>query len=145
MIISFAWTITPLMKGLKTCTRRRWSDVQFDRWVKAWREGRHIHQAWDALPFVGGVYRCDIRLTCEPYKEKLAYMPESDLIAEGNLWANKNEFIELFGGDPEEVVAVLRFLKEPTSREIRDRRLRLLRCHQASRPVRLPPPANPAA
>lgn len=37
-------------------------------------------------------------------------MPESDLEAEGGLWATKEEFVELFGGDQEEVVAVVRFI-----------------------------------
>jgi hypothetical protein len=108
MIISFAWTIDPLLAGLKTCTRRCWSETHFQRWVKAWREGRHIHEAWDRLPHIGGKRRAWIRLTCEPYQERLCDMPESDVEAEGGLWASKEEFISLFG-DPEKVVAVVRF------------------------------------
>ena len=108
MIISFAWTIDPLLAGLKTCTRRQWSEVYFQRWVKAWREGRHIHEAWDKSPRFGGRRRAWVRLTCEPYLELLADMPESDLEAEGGLWASKEEFIALFD-EPEKHVAVVRF------------------------------------
>jgi hypothetical protein len=111
MIISFAWTIDVLLAGRKNCTRRRWSDRYFRKWVKAWREGRHIHDAYDRLPIVGGTKQADIRLTCEPYRERLGDMPEEDLEAEGGLWVSKEEFIELFGGDPEEVVVVVRFTK----------------------------------
>ena len=35
-------------------------------------------------------------------------MPESDLEAEGDLWADKEEFINLFG-DPDLIVWVVRF------------------------------------
>ena len=108
MIISFAWTIEPLLAGLKTCTRRRWSDAYFARWVKAWREGRHVHQAWDKSPRFGGQRRAWIRLTCEPYRELLADMPESDLVAEGGLWDSKDEFKVLFD-EPDKPVAVVRF------------------------------------
>jgi hypothetical protein len=50
MIISFIWTIEPLLAGLKTCTRRAWADSYFQLWVRAWRESRHIHQVWDKSP-----------------------------------------------------------------------------------------------
>lgn len=108
MIISFAWTIEPLLAGLKTCTRRDWCDAYFQQWVRAWREGRHIHQAFDKSPRFGGRQRARIRLTCEPYRERLADMPEGDLVAEGGLWASKDEFIVLFD-EPEKPVAVVRF------------------------------------
>jgi hypothetical protein len=50
-----------------------------------------------------------IRLTCEPYKERLADMPEVDLAAEGGLWGSVDEFIAFLDGDPNEVVSVVRF------------------------------------
>jgi hypothetical protein len=108
VILSFAWTTEALLAGRKTCTRRRWSDAYFRRWVEAWRQGRHLHDAWDKLPRAGGVKVGCIRLTCQPYRERLADMPESDLAAEGGAWASKEEFISLFGG-PQEVVTVVRF------------------------------------
>jgi hypothetical protein len=36
-------------------------------------------------------------------------MPEGDVEAEGGMWESKREFIELFGGDPNLAVVVVRF------------------------------------
>lgn len=109
MILSFAWTTDALLAGRKTCTRRVWKDVHFQRWVNAYRKGNLIHDAVDKVLFAGGKRIAKIRLTREPYRETLRDMPESDIEAEGGLWANKQEFISLFGGDPDKVVAVVRF------------------------------------
>ena len=109
MIISFAWTTEPLLSGRKTCTRRRWSSRHFGAWRQAWREGRLEHQAWDKSPRAGGKRVGTIRLTCEPYKERLADMPEADVLAEGGMWESKREFIELFGGAADLAVVVVRF------------------------------------
>jgi len=108
MIISFAWTTEALKCGRKTCTRRRWSERFFEQWARAWREGRLVHDAYDRSPRAGGKKVGEIRLTCEPYKERLVDMPEEDVEAEGGLWGSKEEFILLFG-DPEEEVVVVRF------------------------------------
>lgn len=108
MIISFAWTTEVLLSGDKTCTRRQWTGRYFQQWVKAWREGRLVHDAYNRLPRSGGKKVGEIRLTCEPYREWLDDMPEEDLVAEGGLWDSKEEFIELFG-DPGEKVVVVRF------------------------------------
>lgn len=43
------------------------------------------------------------------YQERLCDLPESDLEAEGGLWASKQEFIDLFGGNPNRIVWVVRF------------------------------------
>jgi len=43
-----------------------------------------------------------------PYQERLADMLESDLEAEGGLWADKEEFLNLFS-DPDLIVWVVRF------------------------------------
>ena len=109
MILSFAWTTEALLAGRKTCTRRRWSSRHYGAWRQAWREGRREHQAWDKSPRAGGKRVGPIRLTCEPYKERLGDMPEGDVEAEGGMWASKREFIELFGGDPDLAVVVVRF------------------------------------
>lgn len=109
MILSFAWTTAALLSGRKTCTRRRWSSRHFGAWRQAWREGRLEHQAWDKSPRAGGKRVGTIRLTCEPYKERLADMPESDVAAEGGMWESKREFIELFGGAADLAVVVVRF------------------------------------
>jgi hypothetical protein len=107
MIISFAWTVDALLSGDKTCTRRRWSDAYHQRWVNAYRQGRRVHAAWDKLPFAGGRKVGDVRLTVEPYRERLGDMPPDDLVAEGEL-RGVGEFMALFGG-PDQIVSVVRF------------------------------------
>lgn len=94
--------------GTKTCTRRDWSDRTFEQWCRAWDNGKLIHDAWDKSPRCGGSKIGKIQLIQKPYRERLADMPESDLIAEGGLWESKEEFIELQGSDPDKVVAVIR-------------------------------------
>jgi len=113
MLISFAWTMEPLMAGRKTCTRRRWAERTMRAWQTAWDEGRRRHQAWDKLPYRGGHQRGFIDLTCRPYWEILRDMPESDVQAEGGMCDTTKEFIErYFDGDPDMRVAVLRFVWE---------------------------------
>ena len=68
-----------------------------------------IVDAYDRSPRAGGQKVATIRLTCDPYRERLADMPEEDLAAEGGLWVSKEEFIQLLGGDPEDQVTVIRF------------------------------------
>jgi len=102
-IISFAWTTEALLAGLKTVTRRFWSDS----YAEKFKEGDRV-QAWDKSPRFGGCKVAEIRLTCDPYKEKLAAMPEDDVAKEGGLWASKNEFINCMGG-PNEEPWVVRF------------------------------------
>jgi len=109
MIISFAWTVDALLAGRKTCTRRQWGDRYFGQWVRAWREGRLIHDAWDKLPRAGGRKIARMELTCEPYRQALRDMPVEDLEAEGGYWDTVEEFAELFGGDLDRVVTVVRF------------------------------------
>lgn len=108
MNVSFAWTTATFLAGRKTCTRRMWKDSTFQRWCRAWDQGRHVHWAWDRQPRFGGRRLGRIRLTCRPYRERLGDMPEADLEAEGGLWASKAEFVALFGGEDLEPV-VLRF------------------------------------
>jgi len=109
MIISFAWTVDAVLDGRKTCTRRQWKERYSQQWVKAWRDGRLIHDAWDKLPRAGGQKVARIELTCEPYHQALRDMPPDDLVAEGGYWSSLEEFTELLGGDPDKVVTVVRF------------------------------------
>ena len=104
MIISFAWTTLPLLTGDKTVTRRRWTKDYASRF-----HAGDLVDAYDRSPRAGGQKVATIRLTCDPYRERLADMPEEDLAAEGGLWESKEEFIELFGGSPEDEVTVIRF------------------------------------
>ena len=64
---------------------------------------------WTNAPFVRGARKMDdIPLSQLPYQERLADMPLNDLEAEGNLWASREQFTNLFGG-PDLVVGVVRF------------------------------------
>ena len=98
-----------MLAGKKHCTRREWDERYFQQWVRAYRAGNIIHDAYDKTPRAGGKRVATFQLTCEPYKERLGDMPERDVIEEGGLWRDKWEFIELFGGDPNMVVSVIRF------------------------------------
>ena len=110
MILSFAWTSLVLLSGQKTCTRRSFCNCTAQTWLKAYNNGRLVHQAWDKCAFCHLAKKiADIRLTQLIYQERLCDMPESDLEAEGGLWASKQEFIDLFGGDSNRVVWVVRF------------------------------------
>ena len=109
MILSFNWTTDAYLSGRKTCTRRRWAPSHLRQWQRAWDEGRHVHDAWDKSPRCKGKKVGQFRLTCRPYWERLEDMPEQDLQAEGGLWASVEEFVELFGGNPDQDVAVVRF------------------------------------
>lgn len=109
MIISFAWTTDAVKARRKTVTRRDWSERHFQQWVKAYRQGRVTHDAYDRSPRIGGTKFGEIRLTCEPYKEALGEMPIEDLEAEGGYWMTREKFIAGFGGDPLKVVVVVRF------------------------------------
>lgn len=113
MNISFAWTLDPLLSGIKTCTRRDWKERYFQTWVKAWNEGRRIHVAIDKDLRAGGKCVGEILLTHCPYREALRDMPDEDLYHEGNLWANKQEFVDLQGGDPDKELVVIRFVFTP--------------------------------
>lgn len=105
MIISFARTTEALLERRKTVTRRKWKDST----AAKFHEGDLV-DAWDHVPRVKGAQKVGvIRLTADPYKERLGDMPEADLEAEGGLWASKKEFIDQFGGDPDLEVWVVRF------------------------------------
>lgn len=110
MILSFALTRDEYESGLKTCTRRAWAATHLAKWQRAWDEDRLVHQGWSALPFIPGAERLsDFTLTCRPYLERLADMPEADLLAEGGMCASLGEFCVLIGKTPDDVVAVVRF------------------------------------
>lgn len=110
MNLSFAWTTAAYMSGRKTCTRRMWTDRTLRMWQRAWDEGRRRHRARDRSPRFKGRCLGEFELTAKPERQPLRDMPESDLEAEGGLWASRQEFIDLFGGPDLEPV-VIRFKK----------------------------------
>jgi len=102
-IISFAWTKEKIRSGKKYETRRKWKDS----YAKRFKRG-NIVAAYDKQPYFGGNFIRLIRLTKEVYRQKLKDMTKENLRREGGLWT-KNEFIDLFGGDPEFAPWVVEF------------------------------------
>lgn len=110
MIISFSLTEKEFLSGKKTCTRRAWSKAQMGKWLSAWKNDKHVHDAWNKLPFVQGAKKIGkIKLSCKPYWEQLRNMPESDLEAEGGMCKTIGEFCSLIGKNPDDIVTVIRF------------------------------------
>ena len=90
-IISFAWTVEPLVLGQKTCTRRNWSDDYAMRF-----ENNDYVQAFDREPREGGQCVATIQLTCDPYKEFLMDMTDEEEKEEGGVWGSAKAFIEAY-------------------------------------------------
>lgn len=111
-IISFALTTKEFLSGRKTVTRRDWSDHHLAMWQAQWDVGRLEHDAWNKSPrSVGGRRIGRFRLMVRPYRERLADMPEGDLFAEGGMCATIDDFCELIGKSPDDVMTVVRFQK----------------------------------
>lgn len=105
MIISFALTEQELLTGKKTVTRRRWKPVTAAKF-----KAGTIHQAWSNLPYVTGARKLGtIKASADAYQERLADISAADLLAEGGMCASTEEFCQLFGGDPDEIIWVARF------------------------------------
>lgn len=100
----------PLLDGTKTVSRRLWSEKNALRWANAFNSGLKWHKAWSHLPFVKGA-RClgSFELICAPYQEKLADMPETDIVLEGGFWKSRQEFIDMLGCSPQTLVWVVRW------------------------------------
>ena len=110
-ILSFTLTKEEFLSGKKTVTRRAWSDEHFRMWVNMWQTQRLVHDAWDNIPRAGGKKIGRLILTAKPYRERLARMPESDLLAEGGMCSTLDEFCALIGKLPNDYVTVIRFQK----------------------------------
>ena len=110
-LISFAMTVDEFLSGEKTCTRRDWSDNYRKLWQKWWDEGKYVHTAYDKNPRNSGKVIGHFMLTKRPYREKLCNMPESDLMAEGNICETRESFFRLIGKTPDDIVTVVRFKK----------------------------------
>jgi len=110
-IISFALTTKEFLSGRKTVTRRDWDVFHYLRWCEWYDAGKRVHQAWDKVPYAGGKRIGTFELTCRPYREQLAYMPFSDMEAEGGMCKTREEFCALIGKSLGDVVTVIRFKK----------------------------------
>ena len=120
MILSFAITSKlakqrgipdPLYTHVKTVSRRFWSNKHAATWIKAYKEGRIIHDAWSNAPFVKGARKIGtFKLTCEPYLEYLQDMPLCDVLLEGGFWNTAQDYINQFSnGDDNQTVWVIRW------------------------------------
>ena len=78
-VMSFAWTPPARLAGEKTVTRREWSE----KFAARFHEGDLI-QAWNRQPRFKGAQRvATIRLTADPYPERLRDIPDEDWEGEG--------------------------------------------------------------
>ena len=119
MILSFSLTSKlaeehgipdPLYTHVKKVSRRFWSNKHAATWIKAYKEGRIIHDAWSNAPFVKGARKIGtFKLTCEPYLEYLQDMPLCDVLLEGGFWNTTQDYINQFSnGDDNQTVWVIR-------------------------------------
>jgi len=112
MILSFGYTADRLHQ--KTVTRRNWKERHVKQFIKSFREGKLV-DAYDKSPRNGGKKIAILRLTAEPYQEKLEDMPESEVALEGYPELSKQEFIDKFFGnfDTTQPLWVVRFAVIP--------------------------------
>ena len=118
MIISFGWTAQLLPpNGTKDTTRRIWKPRTLATWQKAWDECRLWHDAVDKCMAYGGQRIGRVMLKERPFLEPLSEMCGVELVREGMLAdevPDVDTFIaKYFGGDRDQVVAVVRFEFHP--------------------------------
>jgi hypothetical protein len=93
----------------KTVTRRDWKPSRARTFTNYYLKGLTV-PALDKGRQFGGKEIGTLRLTEAPYTERLADMPDSDVIAEGFPELTKQQFIDrFFDGDSDRVVWVVRF------------------------------------
>jgi len=103
-IISFGWTVEPLLYRTKTVTRRTWNF----KYAQMFKPG-DICLAYDKSPRVGGKPIAKIKIN-KIYQEQLKDMPDADVQNEGGLWSSKTDFIKkCFDGKRNLWVFVIRF------------------------------------
>lgn len=98
MIISFGTTCKlskklsipdPLLAGIKTVTRRNWTNEYVNKFIKnidKW------HDAYNAAPYAKGKKIGSIKLLNPPYTQRIGDMTKDDLFKEGNMWNSVPEF-----------------------------------------------------
>ncbi len=137
--ISFGKTITQLLSGNKTVTRRLWKDNYAKRFVDDWnaRPGEFLYPALTKSYRCGGERVGYVCLTHKPYQEKLLDIPTSDLVAEGFPDLSKEKFIEqFFGGDDQLLVWVIWFVFFPG--DIEEVKKQIYECQSQSSKVGRP-------
>lgn len=86
--ISFAWTLEPLLAGVKTVTRRDWKSSWAARFHKD-----DLVVAYDKTPYHGGKRVALLKLTHDPYIQNTRDLPEEDWINEGLAFMEENGYI----------------------------------------------------
>lgn len=76
--ISFNWTVTAFLAGVKTVTRRDWKDS----YAKTFKKGEFV-AAYDKQRRFGGKRIGIIKLTKDPYKQSTAGLTDDDWYEEG--------------------------------------------------------------
>jgi hypothetical protein len=95
MWISFAWTTDALLAGLKTVTRRDWTDGHASKFHKG-----DYTDAWTKIPRCAGAKKVAVIYhTADPYRQWLHDVTDEDEIKEGHLWGSGMAFREAMGID----------------------------------------------
>ena len=116
--ISFGKTLTPLLEGRKTVTRRIWKGSSASRHTQRYNKGFPI-QAFDHSRRKGGRRIGWLKLTLPPYEECLRDMPEEEVLLEGFPDMTKAEFLrKFFQGQEGAIVWVVRFKFVPINEQI---------------------------
>lgn len=112
--ISFGKTLSPLERGIKAVTRRRWKDRHAQHFIKCYKQGLKV-PAFDRDRRYGGKLIGWLTLTHLPYKTPdLRDIDQSECNREGFPDLSPTEFINrFFNGEVDTPVWVIRFEFEP--------------------------------
>lgn len=108
MIVSFAWTQTHLLKGVKSRTSRVWKNSHHDKFKRGM-----IVDAWSHLPFAGGRKIATIELACDAYYESISEISATDVEKEGWPGMTPEQWLKEvwvpIGRSPDDRVSVIEF------------------------------------
>ena len=109
LAISFGQTLEPLLRGIKTVTRREWKLSEVEKFCKVFEQGKWV-RALDKAYFRGGKQIGWLRLTKKPYQEELSRVSQTDCDAEGYPELSPRQLLNrFFGGKSDRSVWVLEF------------------------------------
>lgn len=95
MFISFAWTTEVWKKGLKTATRRFWTDQYAAMWWRQVKKDNYRAVAMDKNPRFKGQRIGLIVEVKEPFRQNLNLFTAQDEIEEGHLWGTPEKYVEM--------------------------------------------------
>ena len=93
--MSFAWTTEVYLKGLKTVTRRFWTDEYAEKWWRGVQKDNGIFMGTDKSPRFKGKPIGEALCVKKPYKQKLSLMTDEDERKEGGLWGSARAYVEM--------------------------------------------------